>query len=351
MEKREYCVGMDCLKIVSMLMIVCLHILGIGGVDSTSEGNSISYTVTWIMEIMCLCSVNCYGLVTGFLSYNTKPAKLKVRKLIYLWLEVFFYGILMTVISGLISDKISITYVEILEAALPICFSQYWYFTAYVGVYLLSPWLNKVLCQTEEKEDHILIGILFVLFSIYGTITTFWDKDIFFLKSGYSLIWLTILYLFGAYLKKYADNLKRIKKRYLVIGYVIVNMLTFIWKMMENISVVKKLGANMFLMYTSPLMLCSAICLVLLFYRINIDSEKIKKAIIWLASGSFAVYLIHVQPVFFKYVFMGSFSWIGEQKWIFIPCIVILFGICIYVAGVTFDKLRQWLLRIIRISY
>ena len=98
-------------------------------------------------------------------------------------------------------------------------------------------------------------------------------------------------------------------------------------------------------------MLCSAICLVLLFYRINIDSEKIKKAIIWLASGSFAVYLIHVQPVFFKYVFMGSFSWIGEQKWIFIPCIVILFGICIYVAGVTFDKLRQWLLRIIRISY
>lgn len=31
MDKREYCVGMDCLKIVSMIMIVCLHILGIGG--------------------------------------------------------------------------------------------------------------------------------------------------------------------------------------------------------------------------------------------------------------------------------------------------------------------------------
>ena len=135
------------LKILSMLMIVCLHILGIGGVDSSCEGNQTAYAMTWMLEIICLCSVNCYGLVTGFLSYDTKPAKLKIRKLIYLWVEVFFYGMLMTMISGLVSSNVSITYVEILGAALPICFSQYWYFTAFVGVYLLSPWLNKLLSE------------------------------------------------------------------------------------------------------------------------------------------------------------------------------------------------------------
>lgn len=75
----------------------------------------------------------------------------------------------------------------------------------------------------------------------------------------------------------------------------------------------------MFLMYTSPLMLCSAFFGVLLFYRIHINSEKTKKMVIWLSSSSFAVYLSHVQPVFFKYIFPGSFGWIAKQKWAHIP--------------------------------
>ena len=102
----------------------------------------------------------------------------------------------------------------------------------------------------------------------------------------------------------------------------------------------------MFLMYTSPLMLCSAVCLVLLFYRIHINSEKTKKMVIWLSSSSFAVYLIHVQPVFFKFIFTGSFGWIAKQKWALIPGLVVLCGICIYIVCVSFDQLRQRLFRI-----
>lgn len=350
MEKRNYCVGMDCLKILSMLMIVCLHILGIGGVDSSIDRSHIAFAMIWMLEIVCLCSVNCYGLVTGFLSYDTRPAKLKIRKLIYLWMEVFFYGMMMTMISGMISSTVPITKIEILQAALPICFSQYWYFTAFVGVYLLSPWLNKLISQTDSKEDHVLVGILFSLFSVYGTITTFWNRDIFFLQRGYSFLWLALLYLFGAYLRKYKDKFQRIKKRYLIIVYVVVNLLMFIYKMMGNTFIVKKIGENMFLMYTSPLMLCSAICLVLLFDRIRIDSEKIKKGILWLASSSFAVYLIHVQPVFFKYVFAEKFDWIAKQNWKVIPVLVILCGICIYIVCVSFDKVRGNLFRVFGIQ-
>lgn len=347
MEKKDYCPGMDCLKILSMLMIVCLHILGIGGVDDACTENTAAYVVTWLLEIPCLCSVNCYGMVSGYLSYRAKPARLRVHKFLYLWAEVVFYGMLMTMITGLVSDQATITHVEIMGAALPVCFSQYWYFNAFVCVYFLSPWLNKMLSQTEPKEDHLLLGVLFGLFSVYGTVTTFWNRDIFWLEGGYSVIWLIILYLFGAYLRKYADELKRIKSGYLIAAFLLTNGLMFAYKMMKNTALVKKLGANMFLIYTSPLMVCSAACLVLLFHRMTVKSERTRKILMWFASSTFAVYLIHVQSVFFANLFRGRFSWIAEQNWMLIPILALLCCIGIFTVCILLDKGRQWLFRLV----
>ena len=80
-------IGIDLLKIVSMLMIVTLHMLGHGGVLDNMPPMSRCYQVAWLIEIACYGAVNCYALASGFLT-----ARCNIRKLMELWLQVMFYS-------------------------------------------------------------------------------------------------------------------------------------------------------------------------------------------------------------------------------------------------------------------
>lgn len=86
-------IGIDLLKIVSMLMIVTLHMLGHGGVLDNMPPMSRCYQVAWLIEIACYGAVNCYALASGFLT-----ARCNIRKLMELWLQVMFYSLLITML-------------------------------------------------------------------------------------------------------------------------------------------------------------------------------------------------------------------------------------------------------------
>ena len=62
--KRNY--GIDLLRIVSMIMIPVLHILGQGAILDRSSALSGSYKAAWLLEIVCYCAVNVYGIISGY---------------------------------------------------------------------------------------------------------------------------------------------------------------------------------------------------------------------------------------------------------------------------------------------
>lgn len=96
--QTERNIGIDLLKIVSMLMIVTLHMLGHGGVLDDMPPMSRCYQVAWLIEIACYGAVNCYALASGFLT-----ARCNIRKLMELWLQVMFYSLLITIELGVYS--------------------------------------------------------------------------------------------------------------------------------------------------------------------------------------------------------------------------------------------------------
>ena len=91
--QTERNIGIDLLKIVSMLMIVTLHMLGHGGVLDDMPPMSRCYQVAWLIEIACYGAVNCYALASGFLT-----ARCNIRKLMELWLQVMFYSLMITIV-------------------------------------------------------------------------------------------------------------------------------------------------------------------------------------------------------------------------------------------------------------
>ena len=94
-EKRNY--GVDALRILAMYMIVILHVLGQGGIlDAVRRGTG-QYSVAWFMEIASYCAVNCYALISGYVGVKTK---FRMSNILYLWLQVVFYGLLAAWILG-----------------------------------------------------------------------------------------------------------------------------------------------------------------------------------------------------------------------------------------------------------
>ena len=72
MPVKERNLGIDLLRIISMLMIVVLHVLKKGGILENAEVNSAHYYVAWVLEALCIGAVNCYALISGYVGVNSK---------------------------------------------------------------------------------------------------------------------------------------------------------------------------------------------------------------------------------------------------------------------------------------
>ncbi len=92
-----YYIGIDLLKIIAMLFITVHHILGHGGVLTSAQG--VAYNLSWFIETMCLCGVNCYAIISGFLGYGKKH---RISRYLMLWFQVVFYCLIITIIFFII---------------------------------------------------------------------------------------------------------------------------------------------------------------------------------------------------------------------------------------------------------
>ncbi|MBO4468545.1 MAG: hypothetical protein J5766_04525, partial [Clostridia bacterium] len=88
---RNY--GIDALRIVSMLLIVILHILNVGGVLESST--SVSHSAAWFLDVACFCAVNCYALISGYVGIFSKY---KISNFALLWCRVALYSASITII-------------------------------------------------------------------------------------------------------------------------------------------------------------------------------------------------------------------------------------------------------------
>ena len=87
---------------------------------------------------------NGFALISGIVGYKSH----RYSKLIYLWLTVVFYSVGIHLYIKYFHKKFIIVN-DISVEFFPIIFKRYWYFTAYFGMYLFLPVINKgISCLT-----------------------------------------------------------------------------------------------------------------------------------------------------------------------------------------------------------
>lgn len=339
-KQRSY--GLDLLRILSMFLVVILHLLGAGGVLSRLVPGSIRYVAVWGLELVASCAVNCYGLLSGYVGYGSSHSR---KKLLSMWLQVFFFSVLLSWGVGLYFQG-TLSMRDITAPLFPVLTTQYWYFTAYFGVCLLMPYLDRMLAGLSRKQTAELAAILVLLFSVLPLFST---EDLFTTNGGYTMLWLMVLYLLGACIKKYEPAADRPLWHYLL-GFAGCMALGLAGKLGGDALTARffpsiAIGARL-VSYTSPILLCASAALLLLLRQWPIKNKAGCKLIAFFAPISFGVYLIHTNPKVWNHILFGRLGWVADLPTPLLLLMVLGIALAVFLGCALLDFLRLNLFRL-----
>lgn len=280
--------------------------------------------------------MNCYALISGYVGYSDRPKPLRLARCIELWLQVVFYSVIITTvycIAGVGSVGVS----DFADAFLPVTSKQYWYFTAYIGMFFFIPLLNALVRRLNRRALVSLCIMLIAVFSLYDTFASFWKKDPLALVGGHSPLWLGVLYIFGAAMKKLRVPESMSSKKALLI-YASAAVFTALFKITGD-RLLRFVPGSLFVRDTSPTVLLCAAALLVAFARFK-PCRKLTEFAVLFAPAAFGVYLLHVSPLVFEHVIGNRFAFIGRLPFPLLPFAVLASAGVILAVGLAADKVR-----------
>lgn len=323
---RNY--GIDLYRIVLTFMICVLHTLGQGGLLSSCEKGTFLFSLFWLLETASYCAVDGYALISG---YNAREKEANFTKTIAMWFQVFFYSFILSFIVSLCGLNGDMSVKAIIKSAFPATFGAYWYFSAYLPLVLLEPFIIKGLKNLDDKSLKTLFILIIGLFCFSGLVS-----DAYKTMSGYSFVWLLLLFILGYAIKRLNmfDSWKNTK---LFIASILMVLISW--------GLIATTGHGRLVNYTSPTILFEAIFLLVLFARFK-PNTKIVKAI---APLTFGVYLFQNNRIIWENL-KDLFLFVKDLNVFAIVPAVLALAMGIFVSGAVVDYLRTKIFTLIRIS-
>lgn len=295
----------------------------------------------YILEISVLGNIGVilFILIMGYYSIDSS---IKFKKIIKLWFQVLFYSIIIYLIFVLLKlEKFSI--MAFLKVCLPITSNSYWFFTCYIILYLLSPFINIFLNRMTKKEFIIyLLSMLFII-SIYGFITmhNFYCNE---------LIQFILFYSLGAYLKQYPENFF-IKNRFKIIFISTICLLLspLLFDLLGTKINFFATNSSYFFNRTSIISILFSIALFSIFLKKDIFSNKLINNI---SACTFGIYLIHdnnyIRTILWTNILKVQ-KYVTTNYFIFhmIISIIMIFLICLLIEAIRKFIIEKHLFKIL----
>jgi surface polysaccharide O-acyltransferase-like enzyme len=101
--------------------------------------------------------------------------------------------------------------------------------------------------------------------------------------------------------------------------------------------------------YTSPTNVLIAMCYIICFSSLKINTEK-SKGIKIVASATFGVYLIHTQQAIWNEFLHNGFIGLGEVSTIAFPFLILFCVMAVFAGCFLIERIRMMLFRTLRIN-
>lgn len=289
--KKERLSNIEMLRIVAMFFIIFSHFCSHGDFKIVDLNLNTLYLQS--IQILGKIGVNIFVLISGYFLITQKEFKLK--KLIIMWLQILFYSITLYLIFGvLIFKKFSI--IEFGKMFFPITLKSSWYASVYFILYLICPYLNKLLNSLEKKEYIIMLLTFTIVWCVLPTVLT---KDF----ECNSLLWFIYLYSLSGFFRLYTeifDKLKQLKHITFItiLSYISCILLIYI---LDFIKIDYKL---FFGIQKLPTLIVSVLIFIL-FNKIQISNNSFINKI---SKCTFGVYLIHDNSIARDFIWIHFFK-------------------------------------------
>ncbi len=328
-----------------MLMIVNLHFLGKGGVLGAVVPSSPGYYIVWLFEGLSIVAVNCYVLISGYFQVKST---FKMKNLLSLVTQVTFYTVFIYAIM-LATGRVEFNLPSLVGALLPVFANDYWFITAYVGMYILSPFMNQFIAILNREQHKKIIFVLAALFSVWPSLfMQYWQTNAigdagYGMASGYSVMWFLVLYISAAYVRLYYKPDYRLKKH--IVHYLALALVVPICIYIAgNLSVIlndTNLIAynNLFLSYNFLPTYLTSIALFVVFLNISISNQLINRFIALLSPLALGVYLIHENP-YIRSLLWESLQVSSRLTHLKFPLYAVVIIFAIYITCTAIDWLR-----------
>lgn len=179
----------EALRILAIIMITAYHYVVHGVVDPQTGGGIILY----ISSLWGKAGVDLFCLISGFMLITKN--EIHYSKLKKIEWQVLFYTI-GGLIVGMILHK-DIGLLDIFYSIFPVISGHYWYITAYVLVFFLSPYLNQLVRSLDNTSFQRLLIICYSFWCIIPFFTLRENSGMFWSQ----FVWFVVMYITGAYIR------------------------------------------------------------------------------------------------------------------------------------------------------
>ena len=351
MKQRE--VNFDILRTLIMFLIVLWHAMVHGMILDSNQsllmqndsfsGICYTFTIETLLYISSI-SVNCFILISGYFSVKHER---KISKLVNLWFITIFY----TLISFLLlvgTNSTDFKWTRLFSQLLPIKTGAYWFMTQYLGVILLSPYLNKMALSLTKKE-YLSSLIILGFFSLVLI-----DKPFIFPYGNVYMhenrfIWFIFLYLQGAYIRLHVLNKSyhHYGKAFIICSFLFalldISIKYFNQQFLETPPVFEVLRYNGFTFFLSLLIFMWA-------KNTTFKDNRFNRFLFKTAPYTLGIYLVHDSSfvrtkVWYDWLNLHEITNIFE-----LTTVLIVLSVSIFMISLFIDFARSELFRLLHIS-
>lgn len=331
-------VQFELLRILAMCGVVMnhvfnygLHIYGDFCIDTSSTMGFLVWTILELMKLVCLPSVNCYILITGYFLINRSTLRLKGAWKVWSTTWIYAVGIyLLSVAFGAIPFEWN----ELQRHATPLLSNSYWFVTSYIVLLLFAPSLSWGLQRMSKRQYQVALAV--------GGIVCFQPLLGQFTMDYLQILLFVYLFMIGGYIRRFTE--KTSLKKYSIIAYTGILMVMFAYTLYKN----KPLNNSSFTIYAMTyhgLVLPLSVALFMIVKEWRIRKTMVRKCILTVAPLSFAVYIIHTQSVVDSWLWTVSAEWLSNCHTSLLPIACTAITISVFLVCILAEYIRVLIVR------
>lgn len=317
--------NIELLRIIAIVMILGLHVnfLAIGQPNTQEIVSSpIQSFIRLFAEYACIVGVNVFVLISGWFGIHYKP-----KGIVQFLFQSLFFSLIIFIPFAIAGD-IEINRLNIMSSFL-FYKNAYWFVWAYLVLYIMAPMLNAFI----EKSDKQTLKRFLVLFFVIQTIASIFT-NVGFYKAGYDPLSFIGLYILARYYRLHKDNKGKYLYLFIFVLCALLNTLGCLSAGFTGISY--GTITSICMMYTNPLNITGALCLLLFFTKLDFKSKVVNSV----ATSCFAVYLLHMHFCVSDYYINTAKELYDRFSGITYFATIFILFVAVFMVSIALDRIR-----------